>query len=154
MAAKTGLSHAVIRRSWRTFVLQSHAERFARDEQASLRPLPQRVLPRRKQRLRRRVAADALVDVGTVRYSVPHPLVREHVEVAVGDEIVRIYHDGTLVATHRRPFEPQTCVIDPAHWAGLWRTTVSARQEAAVAAPLATLGRSLEDFAVLIGGQA
>ncbi|BCS33764.1 transposase [Luteitalea sp. TBR-22] len=133
---------------------EAPAVRFSRDEQPALRPLPLRALPRREQRVRRRVAADALVDIDTVRYSVPHPLVREHVEVAIGDDTVRIYHGGQLVATHRRSFGPHTCVIDPAHWAGLWRTTVSTRQEAVVAAPLASLGRSLQDYAVLIGGPA
>jgi transposase len=49
-------------------------DRFARDEHATLRPLPGRPLPRREQRLRRRVAHDAFVDVETVRYSVPSAL--------------------------------------------------------------------------------
>ena len=55
-------------------------DRFVGDEQAALRPLPARPLPRREQRLRRRVASDAFVDVETVRYSVPYQLVRDHVE--------------------------------------------------------------------------
>src|SRR5918993_812322 len=59
--------------------------RFARDERATLRSIPVRALPHREQRLRRRVANDALVDVDTVRYSVPHRFVGEHVEVALGD---------------------------------------------------------------------
>lgn len=133
---------------------EAPAVRFARDEQSALRPLPERALPRREQRVRRRVAADALVDIDTVRYSVPHPLVREHVEVAIGDDTVRLYHGGQLVAAHRRSFEPHTCVIDPAHWAGLWRSTVSTRPEVAVPAPLAALGRSLQVYAELIGGPA
>src|SRR4029077_1226938 len=36
--------------------------RFERDERLILRPLPTRALPRREQRLRRRVALDALID--------------------------------------------------------------------------------------------
>jgi len=54
-------------------------------------------LPRRAQRLRRRVAHDALVDVETVRYGVPHRLVRDHVEVAVGDNAT------ALVFRHLQP---------------------------------------------------
>lgn len=126
-------------------------QRFLRDEQATLRPLPQQVLPRRAQRLRRRVAADALVDVDTVRYSVPHRLVRDHVEVAVGDDEVRIFHGSALVATHRRSQEPYTRVVDPAHWAGLWRTNDAARHEPPPTA-LAPLGRTLEAYAAVIGG--
>lgn len=41
---------------------------------------------RADQWLRRRVAHDAMVDVDTVRYSVPHRLVREHVEVAIDEQ--------------------------------------------------------------------
>ena len=32
------------------------------------------------------MAHDAMVDVDTVRYSVPHRLVREHVEVAIDEQ--------------------------------------------------------------------
>ena len=53
--------------------------------------------------LRRRVAHDAMVHVDTVRYSVPHRLVREHVDVAIDEQGVRIFHGGTLVVTHARP---------------------------------------------------
>ena len=61
-------------------------DRFEREEKAALRPLPSRPLPRRQQRLNRKVANDALVNVDTVRYSVPHRLVRESVEVQVGEQ--------------------------------------------------------------------
>ena len=90
-------------------------DRFLRDEQAALRALPARPLPRREQRVRRRVAHDAFVDVETVRYSVPYALVREHVDVAVGDDTVRVFHGTTLVATHRRVREPYARVLEPAH---------------------------------------
>jgi hypothetical protein len=80
--------------------------RFERDERSSLRPLPIRALPAREQRLSRRVAHDALVDVDTVRYSVPHLLVRDVVEVVVGAQTVRILHGARLVATHARSCEP------------------------------------------------
>src|SRR6476659_3178442 len=62
--------------------------RFERDERAALRALPLRALPQRAQRLRRRVALDAFVDVDTIRYSVPHRLVRDHVEVVVEEHLV------------------------------------------------------------------
>jgi transposase len=126
-------------------------DRFVRDEQAALRPLPARPLPRREQRRRRRVAHDAFVDVETVRYSVPSPLVREYVEVAVGDDTVRIFHGTTLVATHRRVREPYARVLEPAHVAGLWR--VAPTDTGAVdVVPLAALGRSLDAYAAAIGG--
>lgn len=123
--------------------------RFERDERAALRPLPVYVGPRREQRIRRRVAHDALVDVDTIRYSVPHPLVRDHVEVALDHDTVRIFHGAALVATHRRSYEPYSRVVDPAHWAGLWRM---APTPLADTAPLAHLGRSLDDYAAVVGG--
>jgi transposase len=126
-------------------------DRFLREEQAALRPLPARPLPRREQRLRRRVAHDAFVDVETVRYSVPYRLVREHVEVAIADDTVRIFHGSTLVATHRRVREPHARVLEPAHVAGLWHVAPSDSAPPDVAS-LAALGRSLEAYAAVVGG--
>jgi transposase len=124
--------------------------RFDRDERAALRPLPVRALPRREQRLRRRVAHDALVDVDTVRYSVPHRLVRDHVDVVVDEQVVRIFHGATLVATHARSFEPFAHVIDPTHYAGLWR--VPTADERIAAPTLALLGRDLTEYAAVVAG--
>jgi transposase len=131
-------------------------ERFERDEAATLKPLPARPLPVRERRLRRRVANDALVDVDTVRYSVPHRLVRESVEVALGATEVRIFRGAELVATHRRSLEPHSVVGDPAHYAGLWRPSEPQEPmpERAAPSPLVALGRSLEDYAAAIGGAA
>lgn len=123
------------------------AVRFERDEKSQLRPLPRRPLPSRHQTLRRRVANDALVDVDTVRYSVPHGLVRDHVEVQLGEEQVRIFHGSKLVATHLRSREPHSRVVDPAHWDGLWRR---APAEPPAESPLKALGRSLNDYAEVI----
>jgi transposase len=125
-------------------------DRFHRDEQTALRPLPARPLPRREQRVRRRVAHDAFVDIETVRYSVPYQLVRDHVEVAVGDETVRIFHGATLVATHARVREPFARILEPAHVAGLWR--VGATPDAPATPALATFGQSLQAYADAIGG--
>lgn len=125
-------------------------DRFARAEQAALRPLPARALPRREQRLRRRVAHDAFVDVETVRYSVPFRLVREHVDVAIDEQTVRVFHGTQLVATHPRSREPYSRVLDPAHVAGLWR--VAPEPEPHARPTLASLGRSLTDYAAIVGG--
>jgi hypothetical protein len=122
--------------------------RFDRDERATLRPLPVRALPRRTQRLRRRVALDAFVDVDTIRYSVPHRLVRDHVEVLVEDRHVRIFHGTELVATHARSTEPFARVVDVAHYAGLW----CAGRDEAPTPGLAVLGRALADYAAVVDG--
>lgn len=123
------------------------SERFERDEKSALRALPARPPPRRQQLLRRRVANDSLVDVDTVRYSVPHTLIREHVEVLLGDDEVSIFHGATRVATHRRSNEPHSRVVDPSHWKGLWRPTPAPTPETS---PLQALGRSLSEYAEVI----
>jgi len=124
--------------------------RFERDERHALRPLPVRALPRREQRLRRRVAHDAFVDVDTVRYSVPYRLVRDHVDVVVEEEIVRIVHGTRVIATHARSREPFARVIDPTHFAGLWRPAVTPDDRTAES--LAVLGRDLADYAAIVDG--
>ena len=122
-------------------------DRFVREEQAALRPLPARPLPRREQRLRRRVASDAFVDVATVRYSVPYQLVRDHVDVAIDEQTVRIFHGTDVVATHARSREPFARVVEPAHLAGLWRVTTPHEP---VDATLSALGRSLAEYAAVV----
>ena len=131
---------------------QRPIDRFRREEAAALRPLPANPLPLRERHLHRKVANDALVDVDTVRYSVPHRLVRSGVEVLVGESEVRIYSGAELVATHARTIEPHTSVIDFAHYRGLWRAPP---QLPAAESPraLESLGRSLADYeAAVLGG--
>ncbi len=129
---------------------QAPIVRFERDERTALGVLPLRALPQRTQRLRRRVALDAFVDVDTIRYSVPHRLVRDHVEVVVEEQLVRIFHGTELVATHVRSTEPFARVVDVAHYAGLWRSALDDAQPPG----LALLGRDLADYAAVVeGGQ-
>ena len=129
--------------------------RFESAERAALRALPSHPLTVRTQRLRRRVAADALIDADTIRYSVPHGLVREMVEVEMGETEVRIYHDRDLVACHVRSREPFARVTDPAHYAGLWRRSTTPPIEAATTpSPLIALGRSLEAYAAAVEADA
>jgi transposase len=95
--------------------------RFERDERRALRPLPARPLAIRTRRLDRRVSADCFVDIDTIRYSVPHRHVREHVEVVVGTDRVEVWLRGGRIASHARSFEPGAWVRDPAHFEGLYR---------------------------------
>jgi transposase len=122
--------------------------RFEREERAALRSLPLRALPRRTQRLRRRVALDAFVDVDTIRYSVPHRLVRDHVEVLVEDRLVRIFHGAEMVATHARSMEPFARIVDVGHYAGLWRAAADSPPPPTVA----LLGRDLTEYAAVVDG--
>jgi len=124
-------------------------DRFERDERKALRALPARPLPVRQRRVKRKVATDCFVDVDTVRYSVPHTLVRQAVEVLVAEDEVRIYDGNVVVARHRRSLEPHSQVVDPAHVAGLRRPV---QQRAAEPVLPSATGRSLADYAAAIGG--
>jgi len=127
--------------------------RFERAERTALQPLPFRALPVREKRLKRRVAHDALVDVETVRYSVPHRLVREHVDVAIGEDEVRIYFGAELVASHVRAREPYVHVTRPEHYEGLWRREPSPMVPPAPDVTLREYGRALSDYAAVVGGE-
>lgn len=126
---------------------EAPADRFVRDERAALRPLPSPSLRVRERRVQRRVATDCLVDVDTVRYSVPHSLVRRSVEVLVLEEVVVIFDGRTEVARHRRCLEPHQRVVDPKHFHGLYRQ----RDEASEAAR-SPICRSLDVYADAVGG--
>ncbi len=122
-------------------------DRFTRDEATRLRSLPARPIPSRQQRLERRVANDCFVDVDTVRYSVPHRLVRERVQVQVGDEQVRIFFGSRVVATHQRSRIPHAIVRDAAHFEGLIRSAPMALREPV---SVENFGRSLDAYATCI----
>jgi hypothetical protein len=125
-------------------------ERFERAERATLRPLPANPIPVRQRRLTRKVAIDCFVDVDTIRYSVPHALVRQTVEVLVGDEEVIIFDGSTTVARHVRSHEPYARVVIASHFDGLWRRPDAPAPESPALPP----GRSLADYAAVIGGAA
>jgi len=123
-------------------------QRFERDEAAALSALPERAMPMRERRLVRRVSNDCFVDVDTVRYSVPHRLVRERLFVHVGDERVSIYRGDELVASHRRSREPHGVVREAVHFEGLWRAETTAI--ATTTTRLAAYGRSLDEYAAAL----
>lgn len=123
-------------------------DRFERDEQSKLLPLPSGAMPVREQRLRRRVALDCFVDVETVRYSVPHRLVRRHVEVLLTETDAVILDGAVEVARHPRSREPHCIVRDPRHFDGIYRR---AGVEATAETP-APIARSLDAYAACIRG--
>jgi Mu transposase, C-terminal domain/Integrase core domain len=124
-------------------------DRFERDERAALRTLPTHGVPVRQRRVSRRVASDCFVDIDTIRYSVPHRLVRRTVEVLVGDEDVRIFDGAIEVARHRRGSEPHQRIVDPSHFAGLYRPTTEREPDDVTVSPF---GRGLDDYAACVGG--
>jgi transposase len=123
-------------------------DRFERDERQALAPLRSRPSPVREQRLGRRVGNDAFVNVDTVRYSVPHRFVREHVEVLVGETHVRVFRGAEVIAEHERSREPHAIVREPKHFEGLWRATNT--DASPKDGTVETYGRSLRDYAELV----
>jgi Mu transposase, C-terminal domain len=81
-------------------------------------------------------------------YSVPHRLVRDHVEALVEDCLVRIFHGAELVATHARSTEPFARVVEMAHYAGLWRSA----PDGPTRSGLGLLGGDLADYAAVVDG--
>jgi len=63
-----------------------------------------------------RGATDCFVDVDTIRYSVPHQLVRCTVDVLVLEHEVVIFDRHLEIARHRRHREPHQRVSDPRHF--------------------------------------
>lgn len=124
-------------------------DRFIRDERAHLKRLPANPLAVREQSMQRRVANDAFIDIDTVRYSVPAALVRSKVDVQIKEREVVVRQGAQIIAVHQRSFEPFSVVVDPQHHAELWRKVNIAEPTNSV---LASYGRSLNDYARIVGG--
>jgi len=95
------------------------AERFKR-ERPSLNPLPHQRYDTAYIE-RRKVAWDSYIEVRGNRYSVPSDLVDQQVSVHISlDEVLKVYHDGNLVATHTLQSRQDGWVKVPEHHAKLW----------------------------------
>jgi transposase len=75
-----------------------------------------RVLPSLRPSLRhgvtRKVDKLATVRIGSARYSVPHLLRGQHVDVTTVDDHIEVWHQGELVATHRLVPPGGTSILD------------------------------------------
>lgn len=93
--------------------------RFAREEAAALRPLPDKPPFQAERELVRVVHHDACVEVDANWYSVPWQLAKATVTVRVRDRLVTVHHGGRVVARHERLDGRRQRSVDPAHWEGL-----------------------------------
>lgn len=64
-----------------------------------------------------------------------------------------MWHGSELVAVHARSFQPYAVVTNPTHFDGLWRRPATSALEPQVSA-LAAMGRTLADYAAVVGGAA
>jgi len=99
-------------------------DRFAY-ERTSLTPLPIQLL-NTDWVLFPRVTKDCVIRVATNDYSVPWQLARQQVEVRIDAQMVRIYHEGKVVAEHARSYGKYRQISNPQHYAGLWNRQPSA----------------------------
>jgi transposase len=88
-------------------------ERLA-TERGVLRQLPS-LRPSLRRGVARKVDKLATVRIGSARYSVPHTLRGQHVEVSTVDDRIEVWHQGTLVAEHRL-VPPGSASICDAHY--------------------------------------
>jgi transposase len=103
------------------------AERFVR-EQPTLQPLPVERYDTAYYETRR-VAWDGYIDVRGTRYSVPAERVGQRVVVRIGlEEVLRVYADDALVATHRMQAAGSGWVTVPDHHAALWQAAMPVEQ--------------------------
>lgn len=100
----------------------------------------------------RRVATDCLVSYASSRYSVPWRYVHQTIELQDGGDLISIYHQGELIATHRKAESKHQVIMNMEHYRGL-----SEKQDATKkpAAPLPEVEvRSLDVYASLVEGGA
>ena len=81
----------------------SRQELFESVERAALRSLPASEYEYAEWR-KARVNIDYHVEADTFFYSVPHPLIREEVELRITQRVIEIFHKGKRVAAHARRY--------------------------------------------------
>lgn len=68
----------------------------------------------------RHVAKDCMINFETNRYSVPFLYVGKQVEVQTEPDLIRIYHDGQLIAVHSRCLEKHQIRMERVHYDGIF----------------------------------
>ena len=87
---------------------------FLVEELPALRPLPSRPYEHRE-RKNARVHIDYHVELHGHRYSVPHRLAGEKVEVRYTEDVIEIFHEGLRVASHMRSTAKGRATTDLTH---------------------------------------
>ena len=93
-------------------ILKSRTELF-KEEKGHLKPLPERYeLSFWK---RAKVGIDYHVDVNGTHYSVPYQLIHRDVDICYNHELIKIYHNSKIIASHERSFTKSYFVTSPEH---------------------------------------
>src|SRR5262249_12593245 len=80
-------------------------------ERDVLRTLPS-LRPTMRLGVARKVDKLATVRIGSARYSVPHTLRGQHVDVTTADDRIQVWHQGGLVAEHRLVPPGSSSILD------------------------------------------
>ena len=132
-------------------------DRFTRIEAASLQPLEGRPPYHQIRELRRKVHAEATIEIDTNQYSVPWRLIGTSVTIEISAGMVRVFQAGVEVARHEQASGRRQRVLDPGHLAGIVGSPVGAHHPAspssiAPAPPESELLRPLTEYEAVIGG--
>jgi transposase len=132
-------------------------DRFTQIEAASLQPLEGRPPYHQIRELRRKVHAEATIEIDTNQYSVPWRLIGTSVTVEMSAGTVRVFQAGVEVARHEQASGRRQRVLDPGHLAGIVGSPVGAHHPAspssiAPAPPESELLRPLTEYEAVIGG--
>jgi transposase len=93
-------------------ILKSRAALFE-EEKLHLKPLPERYeLSFWK---RAKVGIDYHVDVNGTHYSVPYQLIHRDVDICYNHELIKIYHNSKIIASHKRSFIKSYFVTSQEH---------------------------------------
>ena len=93
-------------------ILKSRTELF-KEEKLHLKPLPERYELSFWKRVR--VGIDYHVDVDGTHYSVPHKLIYRYVDICYNQELIKIYHNSKIIASHKRNFTKSYFVTSSEH---------------------------------------
>jgi len=97
----------------------THEQPAARFRQENLRPVASRPPYILQVWQMRRVATDCLISYAACRYSVPWRYVHQTVELQEQGDLISIYHQGALIATHRKSETKHQVIMDMEHYRGL-----------------------------------
>ncbi len=93
---------------------RSRRQEFEEIDRPNLRPLPQMAYEY-AERKTARVNMDYHIQFDNNLYSVPHPLIRQPVEVRATERMVEIFHKGRSVAVHPRGYRKNQFFTQHAH---------------------------------------
>jgi transposase len=114
-------------------------------ERDVLRALPS-LRPTMRGGVARKVDKLATVRIGSARYSVPHRLRGQHVDVTIVDDRIEVWHQGELVAQHRLVPPGGTSILDEHYDTPARKPSRAVRPRSQAEKAFLSLGEEAEAF--------